>query len=147
MFFFVPSTQFESSYSGYGYKVRFVEDFEDIDNDMAASLQWALSEIRAIQKAARSGKPIIKPRWPLLVLRTPKVFSILNSKPPDIDLTRRDFLDLKRHISIISKDHTYLMGFRFQTSWKTKKNSTFLPIGLRAINLTSYSIQKDIRLK
>lgn len=62
-------------FTGFGYKVRIVEDFDDIDNDMAASLQWALSEIRAIQQAARSGKPIIKPRWPLLILRTPKGFS------------------------------------------------------------------------
>ena len=29
---------------------------------MATSMQWALDEIRKIQKAARSGKPIMKPR-------------------------------------------------------------------------------------
>jgi xylulose-5-phosphate/fructose-6-phosphate phosphoketolase len=40
---------------------------------MAASMRWALSEIKKIQKAARSGNPIVKPRWPVLVLRTPKV--------------------------------------------------------------------------
>ncbi|KAF8514034.1 D-xylulose 5-phosphate/D-fructose 6-phosphate phosphoketolase [Gautieria morchelliformis] len=59
-------------FSGYGYQVRFVEDLEHIDNDMAASMQWALSEIKRIQKAARSGSPIVKPRWPVLILRTPK---------------------------------------------------------------------------
>lgn len=59
--------------SGYGYQVRFVEDLENIDQDMAASLEWALSEIKKIQGAARSGKPIEKPRWPVLILRTPKV--------------------------------------------------------------------------
>lgn len=42
---------------------------------MAASLQWALDEIRTIQKAARSNKPIVKPRWPLIILRTPKGMS------------------------------------------------------------------------
>jgi xylulose-5-phosphate/fructose-6-phosphate phosphoketolase len=60
-------------HSGYGYQVRIVENLDDIDKDMAASLQWALSEIRKIQKAARSGKPICKPRWPVLIMRTPKV--------------------------------------------------------------------------
>lgn len=35
-------------------------------------MDWALDEIHKIQKAARSGKPIAKPRWPLLVLRTIK---------------------------------------------------------------------------
>lgn len=59
--------------SGYGYQVRFVEDLENIDQDMAASLEWALSEIKKIQGAARSGKPIDKPRWPVLIMRTPKV--------------------------------------------------------------------------
>ena len=59
--------------SGYGYQVRFVEDLENIDQDMAASLEWAVSEIKKIQGAARSGKPISKPRWPVLILRTPKV--------------------------------------------------------------------------
>jgi xylulose-5-phosphate/fructose-6-phosphate phosphoketolase len=38
-------------------------------------MDWALSEIKKIQDAARSGKPIIKPRWPMLVLRTPKGLS------------------------------------------------------------------------
>jgi xylulose-5-phosphate/fructose-6-phosphate phosphoketolase len=35
-------------------------------------MQWALDEIRKIQKAARAGEPIMKPRWPVLILRTPK---------------------------------------------------------------------------
>ncbi|EHK96318.1 putative phosphoketolase [Glarea lozoyensis 74030] len=36
---------------------------------------WALDEIHKIQKAARSGKPIMKPRWPVLIMRTPKGWS------------------------------------------------------------------------
>ena len=59
-------------YTGYGYQVRFVEDLEDIDADMSHSMDWALGEIRRIQKAARTGKPIMKPRWPVLIMRTPK---------------------------------------------------------------------------
>ncbi|MCJ1314060.1 hypothetical protein MMC25_007740 [Agyrium rufum] len=61
-----------SLYSGYGYCVRFVGDMKSIDTDMATSLEWALRTIRKIQKAARSGKPIMKPRWPMIILRTPK---------------------------------------------------------------------------
>ena len=59
-------------FSGYGYYPRIVEDLENIDNDMASSLEWAIQEIKAIQTAARSGSPIQKPRWPMLILRTPK---------------------------------------------------------------------------
>lgn len=62
-------------FSGYGYQVRFVENLEDIDQDMAASMEWALKVIRQIQSAARSGQPIVKPRWPVLIMRTPKGWS------------------------------------------------------------------------
>ena len=65
-------------FTGYGYQVRIVgNDLANIDQDMAASLQWALGVIRSIQKAAREDKPIFKPRWPVIILRTPKVCVIL----------------------------------------------------------------------
>ena len=61
-------------FTGYGYQVRIAgHDLNQIDEDMAASLQWALGVIRSIQKAAREDKPIFKPRWPVIILRTPKV--------------------------------------------------------------------------
>ena len=62
-------------FTGYGYQVRIVEDLQRIDDDLAASMDWALGEIRKIQTAARTGNPIVKPRWPVLILRTPKVSS------------------------------------------------------------------------
>lgn len=71
-------------YTGYGYQVRIVEygaapsthDHDiAVNYDMAASMEWALSEIKKIQTAARSGKPITKPRWPMIVMRTPKGWS------------------------------------------------------------------------
>ena len=67
-------------FSGYGYQVRFVEDLQNIDQDLAASMEWALGEIHKIQAAARSGKPIVKPRWPVLIMRTPKVCSTLSTR-------------------------------------------------------------------
>lgn len=60
-------------FSGYGYQVVIVEDVDNIDNELQNALEWAVAEIKKIQQAARSGKPISKPRWPMLVLRTPKV--------------------------------------------------------------------------
>nr|XP_019011514.1 phosphoketolase [Kwoniella pini CBS 10737]OCF50295.1 phosphoketolase [Kwoniella pini CBS 10737] len=68
-------------FTGYGYQVRIVEyvgassDREHdvaINYDMAASMEWAYQEIRKIQTAARSGNPITKPRWPIIIMRTPK---------------------------------------------------------------------------
>lgn len=62
-----------SLFSGYGYQVRFVQNLDDINTDLHCSMVWAVQEIRNIQNAARSGKPILKPRWPMLILCTPKV--------------------------------------------------------------------------
>ncbi|KAI8147418.1 putative phosphoketolase [Fennellomyces sp. T-0311] len=60
-------------FTGYGYKVRIVTDNTDtLQADMAVSMEWAVKEIQTIQNAARSGKPIYKPRWPIVILRSPK---------------------------------------------------------------------------
>jgi xylulose-5-phosphate/fructose-6-phosphate phosphoketolase len=61
-----------SLFTGYGYQVCVVDELSSINVQLSSALEWALGEIRRIQKAARSGKPILKPRWPMLVLRTPK---------------------------------------------------------------------------
>lgn len=58
-------------FTGYGYQVRFVEG-PDLHADLFASMDWALKEIDAIQKKARAGDPISKPKWPLLILRSLK---------------------------------------------------------------------------
>jgi hypothetical protein len=60
-------------FTGYGYQVCIVDDLEDINNELASALEWALGEVRNIQKEARADRPIAKPRWPMMVLRTPKV--------------------------------------------------------------------------
>ncbi|KAG6373448.1 putative phosphoketolase [Boletus reticuloceps] len=62
-------------FSGYGYQVCIVDDLPNIDKDLAGAMEWALGEISRIQHAARSKKPIVKPRWPMLILRTPKGWS------------------------------------------------------------------------
>lgn len=59
-------------FSGYGYQVCLVEDLDDIDTELHNALEWALVRITEIQTAARQGNPIIKPRWPMVILRTPK---------------------------------------------------------------------------
>lgn len=79
--YFIPSFTELCVLSGYGYQPRIVSDLGDLDNDMAASLSWAVDEIHRIQEAARSGKPIVKPRWPVILLRTPKGMSAPQHDP------------------------------------------------------------------
>ncbi len=62
-------------FSGYGYKVYFVEGHEPeiMHQLMAHTLDRILEEIHVIQKAARSGgKDPGRPIWPMIILRTPK---------------------------------------------------------------------------
>jgi xylulose-5-phosphate/fructose-6-phosphate phosphoketolase len=59
---------------GYGYEPHFVEgdDPAVMHQLMAATLDRVMDEIAAIQKSARSGKGLERPRWPMIVLRSPK---------------------------------------------------------------------------
>jgi xylulose-5-phosphate/fructose-6-phosphate phosphoketolase len=59
---------------GYGYAPRFVEgsDPDQMHQLMAATLDEVLDEIAAIQRRAREDRDITRPRWPMIVLRTPK---------------------------------------------------------------------------
>ena len=58
-------------YQGYGWQPRIVAG-ADLDGALATALDWAYGEIRRIQTAARSGHLPERPRWPLIVLRSPK---------------------------------------------------------------------------
>lgn len=63
----------QSLFNGYGYTPRFVEgDTDALDVTLDEAFEWAYSEIRRIQGAARSGTRIVEPRWPVILLRTPK---------------------------------------------------------------------------
>jgi xylulose-5-phosphate/fructose-6-phosphate phosphoketolase len=68
-----------SLFAGYGYQPCFVQDMNNIDAELHRSMLWAIEEIRKIQNAARSGNPIVKPRWPMIILKTPKVRRAVNS--------------------------------------------------------------------
>jgi xylulose-5-phosphate/fructose-6-phosphate phosphoketolase len=61
-------------FTGYGYAPQFVigDEYTDLDAQLYGTLEWAYSTIRGIQQAARSGHPITCPRWPVILLRTPK---------------------------------------------------------------------------
>lgn len=70
----ISHEELESLFLGYGYKPYFVEgdEIESMHQAMAATLEQCVVEIRAIQAEARSTGIARRPRWPLVVLRTPK---------------------------------------------------------------------------
>jgi xylulose-5-phosphate/fructose-6-phosphate phosphoketolase len=59
---------------GYGYEVHFVEgdDPPAVHRDLASTLDRCFDEIKEIQDGARAHGFGARPRWPAIVLRTPK---------------------------------------------------------------------------
>jgi xylulose-5-phosphate/fructose-6-phosphate phosphoketolase len=70
----IPEDELRSLLEGYGYAPRFVEgaEPEQMHQLMAATLDSVLDEIAAIQRRARTEGTTARPRWPMIVLRTPK---------------------------------------------------------------------------
>jgi xylulose-5-phosphate/fructose-6-phosphate phosphoketolase len=70
----ISHEELEALFRGYGYTPLFVEGTEPMamHRAMAAALDEAFARIRRIQADARAGGPPARPRWPMLVLRSPK---------------------------------------------------------------------------
>jgi len=70
----ISHEELESLFVGYGYKPYFVEgsDPAAMHAQMAATLETAIGEIRGLQAAARESHTTVRPRWPMIVLRSPK---------------------------------------------------------------------------
>ena len=66
--------ELDSLFVGYGYKPFFVEgdDPAEMHQKMALTLEQAIGEIRSHQQVARESRSSFRPRWPMIVLRTPK---------------------------------------------------------------------------
>ncbi|MCX7593546.1 MAG: phosphoketolase family protein [Fischerella sp.] len=70
----ISHEELEDLFKGYGYTPYFVEgsEPESMHQAMAATLDRCISEIHKIQQEARSSNAPIRPRWPMIVMRTPK---------------------------------------------------------------------------
>ena len=70
----ISHEELEALFTGYGYTPYFVEGSEPaaMHRAMAATLDAAIGEIRAAQQRARASGVAERPRWPMIVLRTPK---------------------------------------------------------------------------
>lgn len=66
--------ELEQLFRGYGWNPHFVEgdDPETMHQLMAFTLDKVVSEIRRIQTHARNANDPSRPRWPMIVLRSPK---------------------------------------------------------------------------
>jgi xylulose-5-phosphate/fructose-6-phosphate phosphoketolase len=70
----ISHEELEALFVGYGYQPYFVEgsDPQVMHQAMARTLETAISSIREIQASTRASGAPIRPRWPMIVLRSPK---------------------------------------------------------------------------
>ena len=70
----IPREELESLLRGYGYEPFFVagNDPPAMHQLMASTLDGIVDRIRSIQNRARHGSATERPRWPMIVLDTPK---------------------------------------------------------------------------
>ena len=86
----IPEHELRALLIGYGWRPLFVsggfdgEDPARVHQLLAETLDEAFDEIDRIQAAARTGGPVERPTWPMIVLRTPKGWTcpkVVDGKP------------------------------------------------------------------
>jgi xylulose-5-phosphate/fructose-6-phosphate phosphoketolase len=70
----ISHEELEALFVGYGYTPYFVEGSEpdSMHQAMAATMEHCVLEIRRLQEEARSSGRAFRPRWPMIILRSPK---------------------------------------------------------------------------
>src|SRR5438034_2602771 len=109
----ISNDELRDLFTGYGYKPYFVEgdEPERMHRLMAATLDAVVTEIQAIQDQARRKKDATRPRWPVIILRTPKGWT----GPKEVDGKRTEgswrshqvplaeMASKKQHIALLEK--------------------------------------------
>lgn len=70
----ISHDELDAMFRGYGWEPYFVEgsDIDSMHQAMAATLEHCVLQIREYQKQARESGEAFRPRWPMIVLRSPK---------------------------------------------------------------------------
>jgi xylulose-5-phosphate/fructose-6-phosphate phosphoketolase len=70
----IEHDELEQLFYGYGWTPYFIEGDNPttMHQQMAAALDKAIAEIQYIQKRARTANDLTRPRWPMIILRSPK---------------------------------------------------------------------------
>ena len=73
----IETEELEHLFRGYGWAPYYVEgdDPEQMHQLMAAQMDKAIARIKEIQTNARENNDTIRPRWPMIILRSPKGWS------------------------------------------------------------------------
>ena len=100
----ITSEEVEDFFKGCGWTPRFVEGDEPIrmHQQMAAALDWAVREIERIQQSARATGDTSRPRWPMIVFRSPKGWT----GPREVDGLRMEASFRSHQVPVsVGEDH------------------------------------------
>jgi xylulose-5-phosphate/fructose-6-phosphate phosphoketolase len=84
----IPEDELIDLFVGYGWQPILVSgsDTQNMQHAFARALDQALDTIRDIQRAAREDGVVARPRWPMIILRSPKGWTgpkIVDGKPAE----------------------------------------------------------------
>ncbi|MEP6793276.1 MAG: phosphoketolase family protein, partial [Saprospiraceae bacterium] len=70
----IPKEELEQLFTGYGYKVYWVEGTDpfEVHQLLASTLDTIILEIKRIQAEARTNGFTVRPKWPMIIFKTPK---------------------------------------------------------------------------
>ena len=100
----ITHEEVEDFFKGCGWTPRFVEGYDPVKmhQQMAAALDWAVREIDRIQQSARTTGDTTRPRWPMIVFRSPKGWT----GPKEVDGLRVEGTFRAHQVPIsIGEDH------------------------------------------
>jgi len=115
----ISSEELEDLFKGYGWTPHVVEgsDPATMHREMAATLERCVSEIKRVQSEARRTGEFTRPRWPMIVLRTPKGWTA----PKELDGHRLEgswrshqvpVPDVKANPAHLAIVETWMRGYR-----------------------------------
>jgi xylulose-5-phosphate/fructose-6-phosphate phosphoketolase len=124
----IPDEDLISLMKGYGYEPYIVGNREwvhsgegadppQVHQEFAATLDRALDEIAEIQRKARSGGGSQRPRWPMIVLRTPKGWTgpkQIHGKPVEGSFRSHQvpLADVRHHPELLGDLERWLRSYR-----------------------------------
>lgn len=115
----IEHEELEQLFRGYGYTPYFVEgsDPQFMHARMAEVLDQAITEIKRIQAQAREHNNLVRPRWPMIILRSPKGWTgpkEVNGKPNEDSFRSHQvpFLVDDAHSENLKKLEDWLRSYR-----------------------------------
>ncbi|MGH7844545.1 MAG: phosphoketolase family protein, partial [Candidatus Binatia bacterium] len=158
----ISKRELEDLFVGYGHKPYFVEgsEPEKMHQLMAQTLDTVVEEIKTIQREAREKRTAQRPRWPMIVLRTPKGWT----GPKEVDGKKTEgswrshqvpFAEIAKkpeHLTLLENwMKSYKPGELFGAAGELKSELAALaPVGNRRMGANPYAnggvLLKDLRM-